>query len=584
MNLGLIGNCSYSALVENGAVRWLCWPRMDSSFVFGGLLDEDRGGAFTVEMVDATAVEQAYVEHTNVVRTVFRGPSGAFELLDFAPRFRLYDRFFKPNMLMRILRPLEGAPLVRIRCEPVYDYGKVQAQAYCASNHIEYTGLAAPLRLTTNASLTYVREGRPFVLARTTHLALTWGQPLESPLETTADEFLHRTVSYWHRWVKRMRIPREFQREVIRSALALKLHQYEDTGALLAATTTSLPEHPGSGRCWDYRYCWLRDSYFTLAAFERLGHLEEMERFLAYLRDLCAQHPDKLQPLYGINGEAALHEQILDHLAGYRGDGPVRIGNQAYEHVQNDAYGEMILAISRILLDTRFSEGTDRRIALQIVSQLLGQIERRLEEPDAGLWELRNRSALHSFTVLMHWAGAKRAAEIGKEANDPALTDRALSAERRARAILETRCWDPAHGVLTQAADTKHLDASMLLALHFGFFAPDDPRAKTHVEAILKGLSVEGGLLRRYAVEDDFGFQEAAFTVCSFWMVEALAFVGRHEEARALFGKLLSHANAFGLFSEDILPATGELSGNFPQTYSHVGLINAAFRLARDWE
>ena len=584
MNLGLIGNCSYSALLENGAVRWLCWPRMDSSFVFGNLLDDQHGGTFAVEMVDAASCEQHYVEHTNVVRTVFRGPSGAFELIDFAPRYRLYDRHFKPSMMVRILRPLQGAPLVRIRCEPVYDYGRSRSGAYVASNHIEYTGLPAPVRLTTDVSLTYVREGRPFVLARPAHLALTWGQPLESPLETTTEEFLSRTVSYWHRWVKRMRIPREFQREVIRSALALKLHQFEDTGALLAATTTSIPEHPGSGRCWDYRYCWLRDSYFTLAAFERLGHLEEMERFLVYLRDLCALQPKKLQPLFGINGETVLPEEILPHLKGYRGDGPVRIGNQAYEHIQNDAYGEMILAISRILLDTRFSTGTDHSTALPIVTQLLSQIEQRLEEPDAGLWELRNRSALHSFTLLMHWAGARRAADIGASLQQEALHQRARRLELRARKILETRCWNQDLGVLTQAADSKNLDASMLLALHFGFFKSDDPRAKTHVEAIRAGLSVDGGLLRRYAVADDFGYQKAAFTVCAFWMVEALSFVGRDDEARALFEKLLRHANGFGLFSEDILPDSGELSGNFPQTYSHVGLINAAFLLSRDWE
>ena len=584
MNFGLIGNCSYSALLENGAVRWLCWPRMDNSFVFGSLIDEQKGGTFSIEQVDSASVHQDYVDHTNVVRTVFRGASGSFELLDFAPRFRQYDRYYKPSMLVRILRPLEGAPLIRIRCEPVYDYGRVRAGCYAASNHLEYTGLPTPLRLTTNAPLTYVQEGRPFVLARHVHMALTWGQPLESPLESTAHEFLDRTLAYWHRWTQRMRIPREFQREVIRSALALKLHQFEDTGALIAATTTSLPEHPGSGRCWDYRFCWLRDSYFTLAALERIGHLEEMERFLAYLRNVCAQHPDGLQPLYAIDGESQLTEQVLDHLAGYRGDGPVRIGNQAHEHVQNDAYGEMILAISRILLDTRFSRGTEQATALRILHQLLDQIEKRIEEPDAGLWELRNRSALHSFTLLMHWAGARRAAEIGEAHRDTALTDRARKLERRARTILETRCWDDERLVLTQAADTKHLDASMLLALHFGFFAADDPRAKTHVEAIRKGLSVDGGFLRRYAVADDFGYQEAAFTVCSFWLVEALAIVGREEEARALFAELLRRANGFGLFSEDILPRTGELSGNFPQTYSHVGLINAAFRLSKKWE
>jgi len=584
MNLGLIGNCAYSALVEEGVIRWLCWPRMDSSFVFGSLLDEDKGGCFSVEMEDCTEIVQAYVEHTNVIRTEFRGPSGSFELIDFAPRFRQYDRFFKPSSLIRILRPLSGEPRVRVRCEPTYDYGRVRASDWVASNHIEFTGLPTRLRLTTNLSLTYVQEGRPFTLTEARHMALTWGEPMESSLESTTEDFLRRTVQYWRRWVKRMRIPREFQREVIRSALVLKLHQFEDTGALLAATTTSVPEHPGSGRNWDYRYCWLRDSYFTLNALERLGHLEEMERFLAYLRELCASHPDRLQPLYGINGESELREEILDHLAGYRGDGPVRIGNQAYEHVQNDAYGEAILSVGRFLLDVRFHTGTEHVGAHRIVEQLLDQIEKRMEDPDAGLWELRTSEALHSFTVLAHWAGASRAAEIGENSGDLAMAERAGRLRDRAREILESRCWDGERGVLTQAADRPGLDAAMLLALHFGFFEPDDERARTHVAAIRDELGTEGGLLRRYAVADDFGFQEAAFTVCTFWLVEALAILGEREQARELFDQLLSHANTFGLFSEDILPATGELSGNFPQAYSHVGLINAAFRISALWE
>ena len=557
---------------------------MDDSFVFGDLLDETRGGVFRVEPGEESQADQQYVENTNILRTVFRGPNSAFELIDFAPRFRQFDRHFKPSMLVRILRPLEGRPLVRVRCQPVYDYGRVQATCWAASNHLEYTGLPAPMRLTTNLSLTYVQEGRPFVLAQDRHLVLTWGQPLESPLEETADHFLEQTADHWRRWVKRMRIPREYQEAVIRSALVLKLHQYEDTGALLAAMTTSLPEYPGSGRNWDYRFCWLRDSYFTLNAFERLGQAEEMEQFLHYLRNICTIHGHSLQPLYGINGETDPEERILGHLAGFRGERPVRIGNQAYQHVQNDVYGEMILAVSRILLDTRFRGTEGLSGALQMVELLLEQIESRLEEPDSGLWELRKSRKLHTFSLLTHWAGARRAAEIGDFLGSTKLRSRARSLMVAARKILEERCWSDTKGALTQAAGQANLDASTLLALHFGFFAPNDPKASTHVEAIRRELSVEGGLLRRYDVEDDFGLQQAAFTVCSFWMVEALALVGRRDEARKLFEYLLSLENGLGLFSEDILPATGEQSGNFPQSYSHVGLINAAFRLSRPWD
>jgi GH15 family glucan-1,4-alpha-glucosidase len=582
--LGIVGNCSYSALIDGGSVEWLCWPRPDSSFVFGPLLDRERGGTFAVEGVDTPNVTQEYVENTNVLRTVFSGPGGSFELLDFAPRFALYDRRFKPLMLIRVLRRLEGEPRAVVRCRPVYDYGETTTRSWRASNHIQYTDLPAPVRLTTNVPLSYVEEERPFLLERDHHLALTWGEPLETGLEETAERFLERTVDYWRRWVKGTRTPRDYQREVIRSALVLKLHQYEDTGALLAATTTSLPEHPGSGRTWDYRFCWLRDAYFTLNALERLGHNDEMERFLVFLRNLCEERAGELQPAYTISGGREAPERELPWLAGYRGEQPVRVGNQAFEHVQNDVYGEMILAVSRLFLDARFAGEVPPRTALDLVARLLTQIERRLDEPDAGPWEFRGVNRLHSFSVLIHWAGAHRAVEVAEALGDEELAVRGAAVREQASNVLLERCWNDELGALTQAAEGTHLDAVMLLAVQLGFFAPDDPRADSHVNAIQQSLSVDGGVLRRYKAVDDFGKPVAAFTVCSFWLVEALALLGRHEDGRALFEHLLTLHNGLGLYSEDVLPGTLEQSGNFPQTYSHVGLINAAFRLSRRWE
>jgi GH15 family glucan-1,4-alpha-glucosidase len=584
--LGIIGNCSYSALVKDGSVEWMCWPRPDSSFVFGPILDREKGGAFAIEGVDATEVRQGYVENTNVLRTVFSGPSGVFEVYDFAPRFLLFDRYFKPPMLVRVIRPLSGEPRAIVRCRPVYDYGLVEPTSWAASNHVEYRGFPAPVRLTTNVPLAYIEDERPFLVERDRHLVLTWGQPLEAGLEDTAERFLERTLDYWQRWVKGTRVPRDYQAEVIRSALALKLHQYEDTGALLAATTTSLPEHPGSGRNWDYRYCWLRDAYFTLNALERLGHSEEMERFLEYLRNLAEENEGVLQPAYRLNGSSDAPERELDHLDGFRGERPVRVGNQAFEHVQNDVYGEMVLAISRLFLDQRFVGSVPPRTALDTVEGLVSQIEARLEEPDAGPWEFRERTRLHTFTVLMHWAGARRAVEVAEALGADELATRAREVEERARELLEMQCWNDEIGALTQVAGGEQLDAVNLLAVHVGYWEPDDPRAAAHVDAIRDALAVDGGhgLLRRYATKDDFGHMEAAFTVCTFWLVEALALIGRTEEARELFERLLALDNGLGLYSEDILPDTLEQTGNFPQTYSHVGLINAAFRLSRRWD
>jgi GH15 family glucan-1,4-alpha-glucosidase len=582
--MGIIGNCAFSALVSDGSVEWMCWPRPDSSFVFGPLLDREKGGAFAIEGVGAESVRQTYVENTNVLRTVFAGPEGKFELYDFAPRFMLFDRYFKPPMLVRVIRPLSGEPRAVVRCKPVYDYGLLEPTSWAASNHVEYRGFPAPMRLTTNVPLAYIEDERPFLLERDRHLVLTWGQPLEAGLEDTAERFLERTLDYWRRWVKGTRVPRDYQGEVIRSALALKLHQYEDTGALLAATTTSLPEYPGSGRNWDYRYCWLRDAYFTLNALERLGHSEEMERFLEYLRNLAEEEQGVLRPAYRINGSADAPERELDHLSGFKGEQPVRVGNQAFEHVQNDVYGEMVLAVSRLFMDMRFVGSVPPKTALATIGGLVEQIEAKLDEPDAGPWEFRERWRLHGFTVLMHWAGARRAVEVAEALGDEALAARARDLELLAAEILSSQLWNDEVGALTQVAGERQLDAANLLAVHLGFFEPDDPRAASHVDAIREALSVNGGLLRRYSTRDDFGEMEAAFTVCSFWLVEALTIIGRMGEARELFERLLSLHNGLGLYSEDILPDSLEQSGNFPQTYSHVGLINAAFRLSRRWD
>jgi GH15 family glucan-1,4-alpha-glucosidase len=309
-----------------------------------------------------------------------------------------------------------------------------------------------------------------------------------------------------------------------------------------------------------------------------------MERFLVFLRNLAEEREGSLQPVYTIAGSDDVVETELPHLAGYSGEQPVRIGNQAFHHLQNDVYGEMILAVSRLVLDARFTGSIATPRALELVDELLDQIERRIDEPDAGPWELREVRRLHSFTVLMHWAGARRAEEIGLALDEPRLVERGGAIAIRAAELLDERCWDESIGAITQSAGEPALDASLLLSLHLGFLKPGDPRATSQVNATRKALARGDGLLLRYAVKDDFGRPRAAFTVCSFWLVEALAATGQREEAIELFAKLLSLGNDLGLYSEDILPDTLEQSGNFPQTYSHVGLINAAFRLSRGWD
>jgi len=580
VNLALIGNCNYQALIDDEArVQWLCWPRFDSSFVFGGLVDGERGGEYSIRpRDDGYATAQEYLPNTNIVKTYFRSAGGDFEVLDFAPRFRLYERFYKPTMLVRRIRRISGRPVIRVTCKPTYDYGRVALAPKTASNHIRWKLDDAHLRLTTNASLSYIQESRPFLLDDDVYLVLTWGQPLEAPLVETCDNFYRRTRRYWETWVKHGSLPDSYQAEVIRSALALKLHQFEDTGAITAATTTSIPEHPGSGRNWDYRYCWLRDACFTLGALRRIGQFEEMEQFVQYLTNLAEDSDEVLQPVYGITGERNLTETTLDHLAGWRGDGPVRAGNAAFGQLQHDVYGEMIAAIAPLFLDLRFRDVAGAH-STALIRHLLARIDATLMEPDVGPWEKRAEQRLHTFSLLMHWAGARAAARVGERTGDASLAEDAELLARRARDIIEDRCWRPKLGFYADAVDSDEPDASLLLMVNLGFVDPRHERAASHVLETGKRLSAGDHLLYRYRHHDGIGTTEASFTVCGFWYAEALARVGRVEQAREVFEALVSHANHVGLLSEDLDPKTGAQWGNFPQTYSHVGLINAAFAI-----
>ena len=579
MKLALIGNCAYQALVDERArVVWLCWPRFDSSFVFGALLDEERGGVFSIESGTAeTKTQQSYVDNTNILTTRFTSNRGEFEVVDFAPRFRQYERFFKPTMLVRRLRPVSGEPVVRVRCRPRYDYGRVAPESHHSSNHVQWEMPGGQLRITTDIPLTYIEDESEFLLEHEAWLVLTWGEPLEAALLETCSSFLTRTQAYWERYVKHTALPGRFQREVVRSALALKLHQFEDTGAITAATTTSLPEYPGAGRNWDYRYCWLRDAYFTVRAMRRLGHFDEMEAFLTFLKNLAAAHP-RLQPVYGIAGNSRLQEEILDHLDGYRGNKPVRAGNAAYLQVQHDVYGEMIASLAPFYTDFRFSEHlTD--YSHRLVKRLLTRIDQSMEQPDAGIWEIRDDNRIHTFSLLLHWVGGTVAARIFDQLGDDVMKQRAVEITERARDLIEG-CFDPEKGFYGDSTVTNNADAALFMMVNLGYLHPGHPHAESHVRALARELSVNGHLMQRYTHHDGIGDTHATFTVCAFWYVEALARIGHVVEAEQICEKLLSYANHVGLMSEDLDPRDGSQLGNFPQTYSHVGLINAAFAIS----
>jgi GH15 family glucan-1,4-alpha-glucosidase len=576
---GIIGNCAFIAHVNKTTdISWLCWPRFDSPFVFGSLLDEKKGGEFSILPQGEFTSNQYYIENTNVLRTEITAEDGKYRITDFAPRFRLYDRYFKPLMLIRKIEPLEGNPRITIKCEPVCDYGKGKMKSSRGSNHIDYLGCDENIRLSTNVSLTYIFDEKAFVLNEAKYLVMTYGQNLEAPVVSTAENFLRETIAYWRLWIKHSSIAGFYQPFVIRSALVLKIHQYEDTGAIIAASTTSLPESPGSTRNWDYRYCWLRDSHYVLTSLNHIGHFEEMEKYFNYLSDISHAEDTRYQPLYGIAGERQITEHTLSHLEGYKGEQPIRIGNQAYEHIQNDIYGQVLISMLPLYTDHRFvfSERSD---SVKWIESVLSKIERTIDEKDAGIWEFRNIANVHCYSNLFQWAGAQAALKMAKTIGNEDFEKRAKVLIDKAAAHIEA-CYDPERKVYTNAVGSTHLDASTLQLIMMNYLDPASDRAKDHLIALEKELKTEDGLFYRYLHADDFGKPKTTFLICAFWYVEALACVGRTDEAIKEFENIIKYCNHLLLFSEDVDAKTGSQWGNFPQAYSHVGLMNAAYRIA----
>jgi GH15 family glucan-1,4-alpha-glucosidase len=576
---GIIGNCAFIAHVnKNTDISWLCWPRFDSPFVFGSLLDKKKGGEFSILPQGEFTSTQYYIENTNVLRTEITAEDGKYRITDFAPRFHLYERYYKPLMVIRKIEPLEGNPRITIKCEPVCDYGKSKMKSIRGSNHIDYIGCDENIRLSTNVSLTYIMDEKAYVLNEAKYLVMTYGQNLEAPVISTAENFLRETIAYWRLWIKHSSIAGFYQPFVIRSALVLKIHQYEDTGAIIAASTTSLPESPGSTRNWDYRYCWLRDSHYVLTSLNHIGHFEEMEKYFNYLSDISHAEDTRYQPLYGIAGEREITERTLTHLEGYKGEQPIRIGNQAYEHIQNDIYGQVLISMLPLYTDHRFvfSERSD---SIKWIESVLSKIERTIDEKDAGIWEFRNIANVHCYSNLFQWAGAQAALKMAKTIGNIDFEKRAQILIDKAAAHIEA-CYDPERKVYTNAVGSPHLDASTLQLIMMNYLDPASDRAKDHLIALEKELKTEDGLFYRYLHADDFGKPKTTFLICAFWYVEALACVGRTDEAIKEFENIIKYCNHLLLFSEDVDAKTGSQWGNFPQAYSHVGLMNAAYRIA----
>ncbi len=579
--LGLVGNCQIASLISgHGSVVWACMPRFDSEPVFASLLDAEDGGEFSIAPPNGARGSQRYLANTNILETRFDSGEGSFRVLDFAPRFSLYDRTFRPAQLIRIIEPIDGHPTVAIECKPRLGWSKKVPKTQLGSNHIRYLGFDAELRLTTDVPLSYL-DKHPFVLNGRKYMVLSWGAPVEEPLAPMCDRFLSETQHYWERWVKQCNVPALYQKEVIRSALALKLHCFEDTGAIAAALTTSLPESPRSGRTWDYRYCWLRDAFYALNAFRLLGHFDEREKFIEFLLNIAASAPNlDLAPLYRIDGTSDLHERTLSDWPGYEDNGPVRVGNAAALHKQHDVYGEMVLALSRVFFDDRF----ERERTPAVWSLLLRLTRKAISlagKPDAGIWEYRTEWVPQAFSSLMCWAAADRASRIAA-IEQPEVREELENAARHIKQEILSRAWNAERGSLVGSYDGRDLDAALLQAAPLRFLDADDPRLHSTVNAIQRDLDRNGWLLR-YRADDGFGTPDVAFVLCTFWLVEALCVIGQIDEARKVMARVCGSLSSLNLISEDFDPNARRMWGNFPQAYSHVGLIHAAFAASPPW-
>jgi GH15 family glucan-1,4-alpha-glucosidase len=586
LQVGMIGNCAYSALVDRQSrVVWCCLPRFDGDPVFNAILDpSENGSLWSFELEDYDRSDQHYEPNTAVLRTRMYDRKGqGIEVTDFAPRFWNRGRMFRPLTLIRRVKLLSGSPRMRVLLRPRFEWGRQKPTVTQGSTHIRYVTGSNTLRVNTDAPISYVLAETFFVVDRPMNFIMGPDETLATGIEETARTFEQETVSYWRQWARALALPLEWQDAVIRAAITLKQSLFEDTGAIVAAMTTSIPEAPNSGRNWDYRYCWLRDAFFVVRALNSISEVATMEEYLRWLMNVVIRSGGgHIQPLYGIGQEERLPEMILEHLPGYRGMGPVRVGNQAQEHFQHDVYGNIVLAAAQAFHDHRLFKRAGRAefVHLEAVGEQAFKI---YDTPDAGMWELRTRARIHTSSALMSWVACDRLAKV---ASSLGLPERIRFWRERADAIrsrILKEAWSEERQAFAESFGGRDLDASALLMAEVNMIDPNDARFVSTVDALEKSLC-DGPYMRRYEAADDFGKPETAFNICTFWRIDALARIGRKAQAREIFEVMLKSRNHLGLLSEDTHPITGEMWGNFPQTYSMVGTINAAVRLSAPWD
>jgi GH15 family glucan-1,4-alpha-glucosidase len=598
-NYGIIGNMRTAALVGmNGSIDWFCFPHFDSPSVFAAILDDDKGGRFEIAATQETvSAKQLYWPDTNVLITRFYSANGVGEIEDFMPA-GLPPESPWHHQLIRRVKVTQGSMEFRVRCHPACDYARAPHQTTITKRGANFYSANLSLGLATDISLTSDDRGAGAIFALQEEQAVVFvlgriqsGEGCDRcPSQEETNDLFERTVNFWQRWLSKCTYTGRWRETVYRSALTLKLLTFEPTGAIVAAPTCSLPETLGGIRNWDYRYTWIRDAAFTLYGLLRIGFTEEADGFMRWLEARVGEieADGSLQIVYGIDGRHDLKEQTLDHLNGYRGSRPVRIGNGAYDQLQLDIYGELLDALylyNKYVMPIGYDAWTRIR-------QRLDWLCENWQRPDEGIWEMRGGQRHFVYSKLMCWVAMDRGLRLAEKRSFPADRARWLAVRDRIYEEVMARGWSLERRSFVQHYDSDSLDASNLIMPLVFFMSPNDPRMISTLEAInrspKRGGLVSDGLVYRYdseTGEDGLHGKEGTFNMCTFWLVEALTRAGRVDrtkltKARLLFERMLGYANHVGLYSEEI-GASGEALGNFPQAFTHLALISAAFNLDR---
>ena len=579
INYGIIGNCQSSALIyKDSSIDWCCFPKFDSPSIFAKIIDNSIGGFFKVDTVGNYNISQEYLKNTCILKTSFNNGFDEFHIIDYMPRYQTKKKsYYSPPEITRIIKYIKGNPKIRITYDPRLDYSIGKTKSYDKSNFIvsiSENENYETLYLYSNASLNAIINNEVIELESDLFFKISYYEKLISPKFKEISLEFNKTKKYWINWINKTPKFKKYNNEILRSALTLKLLTYQKTGAVLAAVTTSLPETIGEERNWDYRFCWIRDASMVIKVVAKLGHKNIVKNFIKFIINIIPDKNEKLQIMYGINGEKILEEKTLDHFSGYLDSSPVRIGNAAYNQKQNDIYGILMDAI-HYQIEKFPAENEEYEELWSIVKSIVWIVKNNWKSPDKGIWEFRNEDKHFTFSKLLSWVAIDRAIKISILINKSSNIKKWKLIRKEIYNDILKNGWNKKIGAFTQSYGSDSLDASLLLMESFEFMKPNNLKYVKTVKAIEKDL-MNDGLLFRYKNEDDFGFPSSSFTVCSFWYINSLYKIGEKEKSKNYFEKILKYSNHLGLYSEDLDFKSKRLLGNFPQAYSHLALIDCA--------